>query len=705
MDEYNAYNNGALLRGRYRKLADLSKGLYGLVSVAEDSVQDKLVAVKYIYPLDSDNAAHPLRLVLQTLYAEARKEIAIHSVLGVHPHIAALHDHFGLCLVLEYCLRGDLYDAIHDGRGPSTLQDIKDVFLQILDALDFCHLHGVYHRDLKPENVLISEDWQIKLCDWGLATTQRRIRDRAEFDVGLERYMAPELFDANVQEYDAAKVDLWLAGIVLVTLVFHKNPFRVANHSDKRFLQFVMNREALFDVFLTMSGELFGVLRWCLNIDPQNRDLARLRGELEGARYFTVDEEYWEEAEAGADEADAEADEADADADADADELDTQAEALADAADSRVPANVAGGVSSAASANGLATGGKLAAALAAPAATAYGSSSSPESSSRSKASGGRAYDSAGSAADSAAAVPHNHRADALLSANSNMLPIPIAGAAAAGTHLVFRNPRKPFGVASFHQSKPLDAPGKFVREDFFTPRSVFNHYMHKYGDAKPAPAPRAGGARRTRILTWKQNGRRRSWRKAAIDNDTYDCVPRARSRARHSFVGGAAVPKPKAHLFLGPRPRAALAPALAGAKYVPPYLRSPAKSPTVPAQDMASLNLEDEVFHLEDDFGEAEAAPEARRVLAIPEFKKPVFKVPTYSLAALAGADGATAAAAAEPRRARRNSAGRAPKYIPPFRRELHVAERSFAASLVPTGKTDWFNLFKKDWGDYDDQD
>lgn len=703
MDEYNAYNNGALLRGRYRKLADLSKGLYGLVSVAEDSVQDKLVAVKYIYPLDSDNAAHPLRLVLQTLYAEARKEIAIHRVLGVHPHIAALHDHFGLCLVLEYCLRGDLYDAIHDGRGPSTLQDIKDVFLQILDALDFCHRHGVYHRDLKPENVLISEDWQIKLCDWGLATTQRRIGDRAEFDVGLERYMAPELFDANVQEYDAAKVDLWLAGIVLVTLVFHKNPFRVANHSDKRFLQFVMNREALFDVFLTMSGELFGVLRWCLNIDPQNRDLARLRGELEGARYFTVDEEYWEEAGEVEDEAEALANaELDPQAAAQEAELDTQAEALADAGAAVPP----GGLDAPPPrANGLAAA-KLAAALA-PAAPAYGSESSPESSSRSKASegdsagsaGGSAAGSAGFGADAAdsGALPHNHRADALLSANSNMLPIPIAAAAAVGTHLVFRNPRKPFGVASFHQSRPLDAPGKFVREDFFTPRSVFNHYMHKYGDARPAPPPRAGGARRARTLTWKQNGRRRSWRKAAIDNDTYECVPRARSRARHSFVGGAAAAKPKAHLFLGPRPRAALAPALAGAKYVPPYLRSPAKSPTVPAQDMASLNLEDEVFHLEDDFGEAEAAP---------ELKKPVFKVPTYSLAALAGADGGgVAAAAAEPRRSRRNSAGRAPKYIPPFRRELHVGERSFAASLVPTGKTDWFNLFKKDWGDYDDQD
>lgn len=324
MEAYERYNRGQLLNERYLKVEDISEGSYGLVSLAKDTLHDNtLVAVKYIYPPDYERAKHykellkktgratssPAKLrsnivdaslrertsVLNALNEESSKEIRIHQILGDHPNVTQLVDHFGPCLVLEYCPRGDLYEAIQSDVGPSTSQDIKDVFLQILNALTYCHLRLVYHRDLKPENILIAADWLIKLCDWGLATTTRIITARNEFDIGSERYMAPELFDGEATSYDAAKVDLWAAGIILLTLVFRKNPFQVANYTDKRFLQFSANREALFDFFSTMSGELFAALRFLLTIDPANRDLASLTHEVESLRYFTIDEEYWAE--------------------------------------------------------------------------------------------------------------------------------------------------------------------------------------------------------------------------------------------------------------------------------------------------------------------------------------------------------------------------------------------------------------------------
>ena len=183
MEEYNKYNEGALLRNRYLKVADISEGSYGLVSVATDTKNgDKLVAVKYLYPLEykpklkktSRASSSPAKLrtpsgqgatkssVYKALRQEAEKEIGIHKILGPHPNISTLVDSFDSYLILEYCSRGDLYDAIQAGSGPSTSQDIKDVFQQILNALEFCHSHNVYHRDLKPENILIAEDWSIK---------------------------------------------------------------------------------------------------------------------------------------------------------------------------------------------------------------------------------------------------------------------------------------------------------------------------------------------------------------------------------------------------------------------------------------------------------------------------------------------------------------------------------------------------------------
>lgn len=333
MEQFEQYDKGELLRDRYLKVNDISEGSYGLVSVAKDTRNNNcLVAVKFIYPVDykkehkllettsrpssspakmrnngskqdesdshdlqqNSNVSKPKReSIFNTLYNEAQKEIKFHKILGDHPHISKLYDHFDTCLILEFCSRGDLYEAIHSGNGPVTTPDIKDVFQQILTAVDYCHSRGVYHRDLKPENILIAEDWSIKICDWGLATTSKIVTNKDEFDIGSERYMAPELFDNNLESYDASKIDIWSVGVILLTLVFHKNPFQVANYSDKRFIQFVNNREALFDIFSTMSGDLFSVLRFSLTIDPDNRDLKGFLDELMLLRYFTIDEEYW----------------------------------------------------------------------------------------------------------------------------------------------------------------------------------------------------------------------------------------------------------------------------------------------------------------------------------------------------------------------------------------------------------------------------
>ena len=66
---------------------------------------------------------------------------------------------------------------------------LKSVFLQILDAVEYCHDHGIYHRDLKPDNILINEDGtQIKLADFGLSTTSK-ISD--SFGCGSPPYMSP----------------------------------------------------------------------------------------------------------------------------------------------------------------------------------------------------------------------------------------------------------------------------------------------------------------------------------------------------------------------------------------------------------------------------------------------------------------------------------------------------------------------------------
>lgn len=275
----------ALLNNRYQLIADLNKGSYGVVSLAMDVGNDNaLCAIKCIVRSSSHD------------YDEALQEISMHQKLGCHKNIAKMIDHFEgedqkMCLVMEYYANGDLYEAIKAGRGPREQGMILEFMTQLIDAVRYCHSRGIYHRDIKPENILIANDGTVKLADWGLATVDKHCKD---FGAGSERYMAPELFDhANFDSYDAEMADIWSVGIVLLNILFGRNPFTVASQKDKLFLDFAMSREALFDIFPTLSGDVFAVLRYALTLDPDNRSLEKMSIELRNVQVWTTDEEFY----------------------------------------------------------------------------------------------------------------------------------------------------------------------------------------------------------------------------------------------------------------------------------------------------------------------------------------------------------------------------------------------------------------------------
>ncbi|KAK6462354.1 serine/threonine protein kinase [Scheffersomyces coipomensis] len=685
MEEYEKYDHGALLRGRYQKSGDISEGSYGLVSLAKDTLQNNtLVAVKFIFPLGykKDNgggskhrpSSSPARLkspnlnnkglvhskesILNGLYEEAEKEIKIHKILGTHANISTLYDHFDSYLILEYCTRGDLYEAIHNNNGPNTSQDIKDVFMQILNALEFCHSYGVYHRDLKPENILIGEDWSIKLCDWGLATTTKIITDKDEFDIGSERYMAPELFDSDLESYDASKIDLWSIGVILLTLVFHKNPFQVANYSDKRFIQFAGNREALFDIFSSMSGDMFSVLRVCLNIDPANRSLENTRSELEVLRFFTVEEEYYG--------SDYEEDEAEIEDEGEEEDYTFKknleiVEALPQSPIKKLISSVIE--------NDKIPQDKVSSSL---------STTDNDSIRGDKAS----HNHGPRVVVEDFPIPHNHRADALLSSNTDLKPIPIGSFGGANKQM--RNTRKPFNVASYNQSHNARfQASKFNREDFFTPKSVFNHYMDKYGEQRfnnidnkiNSPGQTNADGKRRKVRSWKKNNRKNKPSSKAGRNSRHEhshLHPKddssshshqvsnkrksrsfSASKARKPFqqtlnangtttstTNSNAIASTFHSLGQPGAPYSYGSSATSTGKYAPPHLRSPnyAKSPVIEplTEEIERLNLNDydEVFHLEDDFdlGDTGDTIESEKQKTESDsssqsfFKKPAFK-------------------------------------------------------------------------------
>ena len=108
-------------------------------------------------------------------------------------------------------------------------------FKQALNALDYCHSNGIAHRDLKPENMLLDENFNLKICDFGFAANLKTqgIGTKLNKVLGTEQYYAPELHEGN--QYEGKQVDLFALGISLFIMIAAVPPFNIADKSKDAF--------------------------------------------------------------------------------------------------------------------------------------------------------------------------------------------------------------------------------------------------------------------------------------------------------------------------------------------------------------------------------------------------------------------------------------------------------------------------------------
>jgi serine/threonine protein kinase len=281
------FHEGVVLNGRFETVSPLNHGSFGMVFVAKDLITNEFVAIKCLTKksalTDCDNSF---------TVDERSEELACHAILGSHPNIVSLVDSFEtethIYIVLEFCSRGDLYEAIRTGTGPMETEHVRQFMLELVNAVEYIHSKGMYHRDIKPENIFLTESGQMKLGDFGLATSETWTY---ETTVGSDRYMSPEQFDSAGAGYAPDKADIWAIGICLMNILFSRNPFTTPTESDPLFLDFSRDRQSLFDVFPTMSQDTYEVIAQCMSLDPRKRSLQGVREALERAVCFTTFDE------------------------------------------------------------------------------------------------------------------------------------------------------------------------------------------------------------------------------------------------------------------------------------------------------------------------------------------------------------------------------------------------------------------------------
>ncbi|CAN6443728.1 unnamed protein product [Victoria cruziana] len=212
---------GGLLLGRYEVGKLLGQGTFAKVYYARNVKTGESVAIKV---LDKE------KILKSGLISHIKREISVLRRVR-HPNIVQLFEVMAtktkIYFVMEFVRGGELFGRVAKGRLKEDTA--RRYFQQLISAVDFCHGRGVYHRDLKPENLLLDENGDLKVSDFGLSAVSDQIRQDGLFHTfcGTPAYVAPEVLARK--GYDGAKVDIWSCGVILFVLMAGYLPFHDQN--------------------------------------------------------------------------------------------------------------------------------------------------------------------------------------------------------------------------------------------------------------------------------------------------------------------------------------------------------------------------------------------------------------------------------------------------------------------------------------------
>jgi serine/threonine-protein kinase len=204
--------------GKYKIIAVLGEGSMGIVYKAIDPDIQDYVALKTIHKhlLEGKDRA----VILQRLINEVKA-----GRLLRHPNIVAMYDYQeddDICfLVMEY-VEGKTLKQIMQDNPIFNDQEIFRIMNQLLDGLQAAHNQGVIHRDIKPENLILKNNGDVRIADFGIARLDNSTMTIDGSVLGSPAYMSPE--QCMGKQVDA-RSDLFSAGVVLYQLLTGEKPF------------------------------------------------------------------------------------------------------------------------------------------------------------------------------------------------------------------------------------------------------------------------------------------------------------------------------------------------------------------------------------------------------------------------------------------------------------------------------------------------
>src|SRR3569833_1594191 len=207
--------------GKYVVIKEVGRGSTGTVYLSHDAYYGRDVAIK-VYNMETGGDEERARIARKMFLSEAH-------LVGMlqHPHILPIYDageENGHCYIVTEHVHGARTLAAY--CRPDNLLRIDDIIYKCAKALHYAHSRGVIHRDIKPSNIMLTQDSDVRIIDFGNAHEQDSDISRIEGIAGSPSYMSPE----QVQSFELTNSsDLYSLGAVMYELLTGSRPFRAGN--------------------------------------------------------------------------------------------------------------------------------------------------------------------------------------------------------------------------------------------------------------------------------------------------------------------------------------------------------------------------------------------------------------------------------------------------------------------------------------------
>jgi serine/threonine-protein kinase len=277
--------------GRYEILGVLGQGAMGVVFKGKDPAIDRLVALKTIrigVGIDKAQSAE--------LRARLIREAKAAGKLS-HPNIVTIYD-VGTegdidYIAMEY-LEGYPLEDLVEKRTTVNYRIIAKMLHQVCSALDYAHKAGIVHRDIKPANVMVLDDYQIKVTDFGIARFESGQMSMTQTGIamGTPYYIAPEQLRGEAID---RRCDIFSLGVVAYELLTRRRPFDGQNISALIYSITQTNPEAPSKLDPNIPGLFDMIIGRALAKDPRERyqsaedmgkDLEAFVEDMAGAKSF-----------------------------------------------------------------------------------------------------------------------------------------------------------------------------------------------------------------------------------------------------------------------------------------------------------------------------------------------------------------------------------------------------------------------------------